>query len=380
MDEAPFDPENVNLDTVDPTQVICYLNAGDDEYNGHLGARISSIFVILVLSTAATCFPVLATRVRSLRIPLYVYLFARYFGAGVIIATAFIHLLDPAYGYIGPNSCVGMTGGWAGYPWPPAIAMIAIMTIFLLELIAEYAVESRYGLQHSAAPDAEDIVTSGGGTTTTTERPSHQSLHSADQDVPREVRETHSRTLTARAEKLDAYDSVSEEGVSTERAFREQVAAFLILEFGVVFHSVIIGLNLGVVGSEFSSLYPVLVFHQTFEGLGVGARLSAIRFPARLSWLAWALCFAYGLSTPIAIAIGLALHNTYDPASFTANVVSGILDSVSAGILIYTGLVEMLARDFLFNPERTRDKKRLAFMLVSLYMGTGIMALIGKWA
>jgi zinc transporter 1/2/3 len=104
---SDFDPENVNLTEADPTDIICYLNASGNEYNGRLGVRISALFVILIVSTAATVFPVLAKRVPRLHIPLYVYLFARYFGAGVIIATAFIHLLDPAYGEIGPATCVG---------------------------------------------------------------------------------------------------------------------------------------------------------------------------------------------------------------------------------------------------------------------------------
>jgi len=138
-------------------------------------------------------------------------------------------------------------------------------------------------------------------------------------------------------------------------------------------------LNLGVVGSEFSTLYPVLVFHQSFEGLGIGARMSAIPFP-RKSWLPWLLCAAYGLTTPIAIAIGLGLRTTYNPNSFTANVVSGVFDSISAGILIYTGLVELLARDFLFDPLRTRETKRLVFMVCCVLLGAGVMALLGKWA
>ena len=162
-------------------------------------------------------------------------------------------------------------------------------------------------------------------------------------------------------------------------AFKKQIAAFLILEFGVIFHSVIIGLNLGVVGSEFNTLYAVLVFHQSFEGLGIGARMSAIPF-APGSWLPWLLCAAYGLTTPTAIAIGLGLRTTYNPNSFTANVVSGVLDSMSAGILIYTGLVELLARDFLFNPLRTKDSKRLAFMMATTFLGAALMALLGKWA
>lgn len=89
-DGAAFDPHNVDLSTADPRDVICALNAGENEYDGRLGARISAIFVILVVSSAVTFFPVVATRSKKLRIPLYVYLFARYFGTGVIVATAFI--------------------------------------------------------------------------------------------------------------------------------------------------------------------------------------------------------------------------------------------------------------------------------------------------
>lgn len=96
-----FDPNQVNLSIADPTQIICYLNSSGNDYDGRLGARISAVFVILIISTIVTFFPVVAKRVRWLKIPLYVYLFARYFGAGVIVATAFIHLLDPAYSEIG---------------------------------------------------------------------------------------------------------------------------------------------------------------------------------------------------------------------------------------------------------------------------------------
>ena len=91
------------------------------------------------------------------------------------------------------------------------------------------------------------------------------------------------------------------------------------LEFGVIFHSVIIGLTLGTAGAEFSTLYPVIIFHQAFEGMGVGARLSAIPFPRKLRWAPWALCGAYGLTTPVAIAIALGIRTTYNGSSFTAN-------------------------------------------------------------
>lgn len=38
----------------------------------------------------------------------------------------------------------------------------------------------------------------------------------------------------------------------------------------------------------------------------------------------------------------------YNPNSATANIVSGVLDALSAGVLIYTGLVELLAHDCKF--------------------------------
>lgn len=85
-----FDPTDVDLTTADPAQVICALAASQNHYNGGLGARVSAIFIIGIVSTVATFFPVLAARVRWMRINIYVYLFARYFGAGVIVATAFI--------------------------------------------------------------------------------------------------------------------------------------------------------------------------------------------------------------------------------------------------------------------------------------------------
>ena len=88
-----FDPKNVDLTTANAAQVVCYIQKEDQsDYNEYWGARISAVFVMLILSTGVTAFPVLGKRIPSLRIPLVVYLFARYFGTGVIVATAFIHL------------------------------------------------------------------------------------------------------------------------------------------------------------------------------------------------------------------------------------------------------------------------------------------------
>ncbi|KAK1829715.1 Zinc/iron permease [Podospora conica] len=348
--------------------ILCHI---DDDKGGKRVSpqvRISAIFVILFVSTSLTAFPIIARNQPRWRIPRFVYLFSRYFGAGVIIATAFIHLLDPAYESIGPISCVALTADWGKFPWPAAIALMSVMFVFLLDFGAEWWVENKYNFGHASEHDEPvetDLANPLAATdsrhdSVTTFRPrsqtqcSHQFLHSADQDIQ-------AIPLVPR---------------STDHTFPHQLAAFLILESGVLFHSLIIGLNLGVTTSatDFFTLYPVIAFHQAFEGLGLGARLALIPFPANLAWMPWALCGAYGVATPVAMACGVLAGTGGD------GMVSGVLDAVSAGILMYTGLVELLARDFLFNKERSREGRDILGMLGCLLLGTGVMALLGKWA
>lgn len=50
----------------------------------------------------------------------------------------------------------------------------------------------------------------------------------------------------------------------------------------------------------------------------------------------------FGLTTPISMAAGLGARTFYNPDSTTASIISGVLDSFSAGILLYTGLVEVI--------------------------------------
>jgi solute carrier family 39 (zinc transporter), member 1/2/3 len=275
--------------------------------------------------------------------------------------------MDPAYQEIGPNTCVGMTGAWSSYSWPPAIILVSVVIMFLLDFAAERYVEIKYGITH-ANHNVGDLITGTSGIDS-----KQLTANSTDNNL--EICQEQSRQTKDKGI-VDSDDAT----FKAERSFRQQIAAFIILEFGIIFHSVVIGLNLGTSGREFATLYPVIVFHQSFEGLGIGARMSAIPFPKRWKWLQWTLCSGYGLTTPIAIAAGLGVRNTYNSGSFTANIVSGVFDSISAGVLIYTGLVELLARDFLFNPERTMDNRQLTFMVTCTIVGAGVMALLGKWA
>ena len=60
---------------------------------------------------------------------------------------------------------------------------------------------------------------------------------------------------------------------------------------------------------------------------------------------------------------------------------NGVFDSISAGILIYTGLVELMAHEFMFSGVMRRARMRVVMSAFAIMCGgAGLMALLGKWA
>ena len=161
--------------------------------------------------------------------------------------------------------------------------------------------------------------------------------------------------------------------------YSAQLTAVFILEFGVIFHSIFIGLTLAVAGAEFITLYIVLVFHQTFEGLGLGSRIATIPWPKSKRWTPYILASAYGITTPVAIAIGLGVRTSFAPGSANTLITNGIFDSISAGILIYTGLVELMAHEFLFSTEMRKAPIKLVMSAFALMTaGAGKYSLVSS--
>ncbi|OQE55908.1 hypothetical protein PENNAL_c0429G01679, partial [Penicillium nalgiovense] len=151
--------------------------------------------------------------------------------------------------------------------------------------------------------------------------------------------------------------------------------------FGIVFHSVFIGLTPAVSSEEFTTLYIVIVFHQTFEGLGLGSRLATPPWPQSKLLTPYILGLVYRASTPIAIAIGLGVRKTYPATGRTTLIVNGVFDSISGGILVYVGLVELMAHEFMFTPSMRRAPiQTVLAALLLLSSGAALMALLGKWA
>ena len=79
-----------------------------------------------------------------------------------------------------------------------------------------------------------------------------------------------------------------------------------------------------------------------------------MKLPPRYNYVPIVAGMLYGITTPIGIAVGLGVRTTYNPDSTTASIVSGVLDSLSAGILLYTGLVEVSTHPHATPPPMTK--------------------------
>lgn len=185
----------------------------------------------------------------------------------------------------------------------------------------------------------------------------------------------------AHQQRSHAHDESPDSQDKTEAQNQKLLLQCLLLEAGILFHSVFIGMAVSVAtGTAFVVLLTAISFHQTFEGFALGARISAIRFPAG-SLKPWLMALAYGTTTPIGQAIGLAIHTLYDPASEAGLLTVGFMNAISSGLLLFAGLVELLAEDFLSDESYVtlRSKRRLQ-ACASVVGGALLMALVGAWA
>lgn len=399
----------------------------DNSYDGeHFGARISAVFVVLIASAFGSFFPVLSSKYSFIRLPPTCFFVAKFFGSGVIIATAFIHLLQPANENLS-DDCLGYP--FDVYPLAFGIALIVLMVMFFLELIAYRWIEAKLSNQsldsnephthshfgdtsmyvHNEAeqhnngyihtgPDEEEIdydddsrdESEEDGISNSGMPHSHSHHH---HPLVHDKLEEITDNAVSNDKTLEKKDSYLEDAQDIEKQFTDsdsdsdsvyaaQILNVFVLEFGIVFHSVFVGLTLSCSGDEFVSLYIVVVFHQMFEGLGLGTRVACVDWPKSRRWTPWLLCLAYTFCTPIAIAIGIGVRNSYPPGSRRALITNGVFDSVSAGILIYTGCIELMAHEFLFSDEFKGPGgfKKMIWAYIVMCVGAGLMALLGRWA
>ncbi|KAJ3349756.1 hypothetical protein HDU83_000293 [Entophlyctis luteolus] len=124
-----------------------------------------------------------------------------------------------------------------------------------------------------------------------------------------------------------AINSDSKDGALKSGGGATKEITTVILELGILFHSMIIGVTLGVTPDDsFTTLLVAVCFHQMFEGMALGVLLAELDLSRRSKSL---LALMYPLTTPAGIVIGILVRNQYNENASGLVLTQGILDSLS---------------------------------------------------
>ncbi|CRK11202.1 Zinc-regulated transporter 2 like protein [Verticillium longisporum] len=328
--------------------------------------RVGLLFVVLVTSAIGVFGPIFLMRVLPSKLHV-IFLIIKQFGTGVIISTAFVHLYTHAQ-LMFANPCLGSLG-FEGTT--SSIVMAGIFLSFLVEYIGQRIIKRKL----AGGPDAKSW-------------------------------------------------------------FRPETVSIMVLEAGILFHSILIGITLVVTGdSFFRTLFIVIIFHQMFEGLALGSRIAALGTvvsvhaasghghghghghgstqvaqtksasdtdpaitpsadasdnsttdslkPAHYSLKKKCLlASAFALITPLGMAIGIAVLDFFNGNDPDTIIAIGTLDALSAGILVWVGVVEMWAEDWMYPNSELMNSSPIvtALSLFGLMAGMALMSFLGKWA
>ena len=114
--------------------------------------------------------------------------------------------------------------------------------------------------------------------------------------------------------------------------------------------------------------------------MALGARIALL--PGKMFPAKFIMAFAFTLITPLGMAIGIGVLNSFNGNNPSTVLTFGVLDALSAGILVWVGVVDMWARDWVIEGGELMASglfKTLGAGL-SLICGMILMGVLGKWA
>ncbi|KAF8849432.1 Zinc/iron permease [Acephala macrosclerotiorum] len=393
-------------------------------------AHVFALVLILVLSTLACGFPLISRRSSKSHGTARFIFISQHFGTGVLIATAFVHLLPTAFVSL-TDPCLPDFFSVQYRPLAGLIAMFSALVVVGLEMFL-----TTRGAGHSHSHDwdtlpgdedrhedhtngsaepgrkkgnsrlgklglnrpndiaLEDIDASEGLVAGVSPLPvstpdangtnNHDKYYDENDDDDSDL---DLGELDPTAESFNPPDrdveatAAAPKTLSPEEQQKRQMLQCMLLEAGILFHSVFIGMAVSVAtGPPFVVFLVAIAFHQSFEGLALGSRIAAINFP-RHALKPWVMVLAYGTTTPIGQAIGLMVQESYDPQSATGLLMVGFMNAISSGLLVFAGLVQLLAEDFLSDKSYGILKGRRRWEAFGAVLsGATLMAIVGAFA
>ncbi|XP_031277480.1 probable zinc transporter 8 [Pistacia vera] len=284
-----------------------------------LPLKIIAIVTILITSLIGVSAPLFTRSVKALHPDRNLFVVVKSFAAGIILATGFMHVLPDSFDMLS-SSCLE-DNPWHKFPFTGFVAMLSAIVTLMVDSLATSIYSQK--------------CNTGGGVL------------------------------------------IPEAGSVGSQLMRYGVIA-MVLELGIVVHSIVIGLSLGASNNTCSikGLIAALCFHQMFEGMGLGGCILQAEYKLFKKMV---MVFFFAVTTPFGIALGIALSNTYKENSPIALISVGLLNASSAGLLIYMALVDLLAADFM--GQKLQGSIRLQLKsYVAVLLGAGGMSLLAKWA
>ncbi|CAI9267548.1 unnamed protein product [Lactuca saligna] len=295
-----------------------------------LKLKLVAIAAILVASMMGVTLPMLSRAIPALQPDKKLFVLVKAFASGVILATGYMHVLPDSFDCL-TSECLP-ENPWRKFPFTTFIAMLsAVLTL----MVDSYAMSwyKKYG-------------------------PRNENL---DPKISGHFHGDGSSGIDSPTSQLRRYRVVAQ-----------------VLELGIVVHSVVIGLSMGASDNlcTIRPLVAALCFHQFFEGMGLGGCILQAEYERKMKAM---MVFFFSVTTPFGIALGIGLSNVYRENSPAALMVVGILDAVSAGLLNYMALVDLLAADFM-GKKLQEDMKLQAASYVAVFLGAGGMSVMAIWA
>ncbi|WOG89069.1 hypothetical protein DCAR_0208305 [Daucus carota subsp. sativus] len=329
---------------------ICAYDSGrelwcrDGKAAAHL--KLISIFIIFFTSVIGISLPVLFARFFQGK-PAYdkAVLLIKCFAAGVILSTSLVHVLPDAFNALA-DCQVSSHHPWKDFPFSGLVTLVGVLMALLVDLTASSHVDS-----HSERDVSE-----------------YKPIGAAEM-----------KCCGGKVVEREA-DLESEERMSVAE---EEMAVRVsqVLEIGIIFHSVIIGVTMGMSQNKCTirPLVAALAFHQIFEGMGLGGCIAQAGFSFGTTAY---MCLMFSVTTPMGIVLGMLVFfvTGYDDHSSNALIIEGLLGSLSSGILIYMALVDLIALDFFHNKLMNSEifLKKVSFL--ALFLGSTFMSILALWA
>ncbi|KQK07322.1 hypothetical protein BRADI_2g34560v3 [Brachypodium distachyon] len=354
--------------------------------DGAAAARLKtgSLLAILLASAIGICLPVALTRAfRGREGYARGLLLVKCYAAGVILSTSLVHVLPDAYAALA-DCAVASRRPWRDFPFAGLFCLIGSLLALLVDVSASSHLEA-HGHQPPEQEHEQPYAPIPKKAPTVFELAGEMSPRKRAVLDDREEPELHvSKNISGDQDRDDVALFGAKKGarlVRSDEAMKKQKMVSKVLEIGIVFHSVIIGVTLGM-SQDVCAIRPLVValsFHQVFEGMGLGGCIAQAGFGmATVGYM----CIMFSVTTPLGILLGMAVfHMTgYDDSSPNALIIEGLLGSLSAGILVYMALVDLISLDFFHNKMMSSSLKLKKVSYIALVLGSASMSILALWA